>query len=141
MRRDPPFEQITPVHLASVSGTQTVITANSTVNPGIVSVAVASLGAAGTAIFTVTTSGSVIKTLAVAANESADGALHLMEIGLGNGLEVTTTTAMAVDVLYVATDGSPGITKSAARAAAYAASKTSPKATRAPNIFGAQSQG
>lgn len=142
MRRDPPFEHITPVNLPSVNGTATVFAADSGINPGLVSVSVASLGAAGTATFSTTPGGTTVKVLAVEANASADAAMYTLELGVGQGLEVTTTTAMAVDVLYIKTSAQAGITKSAARAASYNAYKTATtKAIRTPNRFGAQTEG
>lgn len=65
------------------------------------------------------------------------------ELSANSGLNACLDAAGMVDVsvFYVLHDISPGITKGVARAATYVASLASPRATRRPNIRGAQQEG
>ena len=139
MRRDPPFEAVLPAYLGALTGAGTLIPGAVNICPSVKSVTIASLGAAGTAVFS--QAGSPFATLAVPANGSNSLSLAGYELGSGSGLDVTTSASMDVSALYSIVDHTPGITKSAARAAAYQASLLAPKAIRAPNLFGGQTQG
>jgi len=143
MRRDPPFGKLIPAYDPSVTGFKNLIPAASGTVIDLQSVVIASNGAAGTATFS--TNGTPFKTLAVPANGSADCEIGSYELPIGSGLDVTTTTSMAVTAWYGLVDETTPIIKEQARANTYSAWKSQKalgqNAIRTPNRFGNQVEG
>ena len=143
MRRDPPFEKLIPAYDPSVTGFTNLIPAASGMIIDLQSLVITSNGAAGTATFSV--NGTPFKTLGVGANLSESCVIGSYELPIGSGLDVTTSTDMAVTAWYGLVDETTPITKEQARANTYNAWKAQKAAgrdaIRVPNRFGGQVEG
>ena len=138
-RRDPPFQAELTAYLQNIDGSGTLISGVADVCVSLRSLSIASLGAAGSAVFDI--DGAPFKTLAVSANVSDDAEFSSLELPASGALGVNTTTPMDVSALYVIVDHTPGTTKEAARAASYQAHLVAPKVIRTPNRSGGQVEG
>lgn len=142
-RRDPALEAQITAYNPTLNGDAVMVAPQSGIALAPSLFSIASLGVAGTAEFR--SNGVGFKTLAVPANGSASCPLAGLELAIGSGIDVSTTTAMAVTILHSIVDEQSPVTKEAARAntyVAYVASVASGrKAIRTPNRFGLQTEG
>lgn len=143
MRRWPPFSKKVSAYDPSVNGTEVLIPAVSGIAIDLCLLTAASNGGAGTATFS--SAGVPFKTVSVPANGTADCNLGSYELPIGSGLEVTTSTDMAITALHSLVDETAPITKEQARANTYNAWKAQKAARqhaiRTPNRFGGQVEG
>lgn len=146
-RRDPPLGKVIPAYNASVNGLVTLIAPSGRNVVDLKSLSIASNGGAGTAEFAITNgvSQSPFKTLAVAANASAECTIGGYELPIGSGLAVTTTTDMAITAWHSVIDESLPLTKEQARTNTHnmwkAQKAAKQNAIRTPNRFGDQVEG
>lgn len=142
-RRDPDLAKSIPSYIPSVIGPTGLLPAISGCAYLLRSVTVASNGGAGTAVLSI--AGIDFETIAVEAGATEQVSYVNYELPIGSGLDVTTSTDMALTAWYSKVDETPGITKGQARANTYNAWKTQraagEQAIRAPNRFGTQVEG
>lgn len=142
-RRDPDWAKSIPAHFPSVIGATGLLPAVNGCAYNLRTVTVASNGGAGSA--TLSVGGQTIDTVAVPANGTDQLVYINYELPIGSGLDVTTTTDMAITAWYSKVDESAPITKEQARANTYNAWKTQKAAgqhaIRTPNRFGGQVEG
>lgn len=142
-RRDPDWAVSVPAHFPSVVGATGLLPAVSGCAYNLRTITATSNGGAGTATFSV--AGQTIDVAAVPAGGTEQLVFINYEVPAGSGLDVTTTTDMAITVWYSKIDASAPITKEQARANTYNAWKAQKAAgqhaIRTPNRFGGQVEG
>ena len=143
MRRDPLLSKTIATYNPSASGLVSLVPSASGMAIDLQSLTATSLGAAGTIELSV--AGTPFKLVAVPANGTETCFLGSYELPIGSGLDVNTSTGMAVTALYSLVDETTSITKEQARANTYFAWKSQKtlkqNAIRTPNRFGTQTEG
>lgn len=144
MRRWPPLEKTLNAYDPSVVGFQSLIAGASGIILEVRTLIAASNGEAGTAEFT--SNGTGFKSLAVPQSGTVECQIpNGYELLLGSGLEVLTSTDMAITVWYTTVDERSPVTKVAARTNTYnaylAQKAANQQAIRVPNRFGGQVEG